>query len=218
MKKLILSITIAFTSLSLFAQGNYNEAIAQGDEALKKEEYTTAIQKYLIAKEYAPNRIEDIGPRLKKVYTAIENQKSDLNKTKSDLNKTEKLLTAKTKELKDSITNFRNATEQLNEKDNKLQEIREKEQALEEKISNYESLDVKALKQLDDFSKELTKFIDNQHDKNKNWLSIGHPINKETQKQIDGWVGVLKSFLEANNKEKDDQIEQLKKLNKSQQK
>ena len=75
-KKIIFSLIFIFTSLLLVAQtntkpSNYNEAIQQGDNAFKRAEYTTAIEKYRIAETFDNTKWEVVQEKIEKVYKEI---------------------------------------------------------------------------------------------------------------------------------------------------
>jgi len=119
MKKIVLSIFFTFILFSLFAQSNYDEAIQQGDNALKRDEYTTAIKKYLIAETFDQTKWKIIQEKLDVVYAVINEKQKELKKTVTELNETIKQLnfvTAEKKELDNKLSSTKTEIEQIKQK------------------------------------------------------------------------------------------------------
>jgi len=112
MKKIIVSIIFSFVLFSLFAQSNYNEAIQQGDKALKVEDYTTAIKKYLIAETFDQSQWEIVQDKLDAVYAIINNKQKELKETISEL----KIITEHKEELEHKLFLAKEDVEQLKQK------------------------------------------------------------------------------------------------------
>ena len=111
MKRLTLLLSFfAFASLSLFAQRNFNEAMTQGRAALNSGEYTTAIRSFLLAKEFAPNRLDDVLIELNGVYAAINRR---IRETDAELNRTRTSLTNSENQLRQARTDLTNTQNQL---------------------------------------------------------------------------------------------------------
>ena len=112
MKKIMLSTISIFVWFSLFAQSNYNEAIQQGDNALKRAEYTTAIKKYLIAETFDKSKWEMVKEKLDKVYKAIDDKQKELKQTIAELN----AVTAQKEELEHKLSSAKEDVEQMKQK------------------------------------------------------------------------------------------------------
>ena len=69
---------LSLLSLSLCAQSNYDEAMQQANEAFLKENFTTAIKKYLIARAFDAGKREEVQKQLDRVYLEIEKQQQQL--------------------------------------------------------------------------------------------------------------------------------------------
>ncbi|MFH0734189.1 MAG: tetratricopeptide repeat protein [bacterium] len=68
MKKKYLFLILFVFVMSLNAQFNYYEAIAQGDFAFKNGEYEKAFNKYSIAENFDPSKKEEVRKRITKVF------------------------------------------------------------------------------------------------------------------------------------------------------
>ena len=112
MKKIIVSIIFSFVLFSLFAQSNYNEAIQQGDNALKLEDYTTAIKKYLIAETFDQSQWKIVEDKLDAVYSIINNKQKELQETISEL----KIITEHKEELEHKLSSAKEEVEQIKHK------------------------------------------------------------------------------------------------------
>jgi len=66
------------TSLSLYAQSDsYLQALQKGDNALKKEEFQTAILKYRAAEAFDPSKSQQVASKIEKVFKKILAQKKE---------------------------------------------------------------------------------------------------------------------------------------------
>jgi len=89
-KKIVLSWIFALVSLSLFAQSNYKEAMQQGDAAFKRADYTTAIDKYLIAQTFEQDNWKIVQAKLDSVYKAINNALANKKEIEKELEQLKK--------------------------------------------------------------------------------------------------------------------------------
>lgn len=112
MKKIILSNIFCFTLSLLFAQSNYIEAIQQGDNAFIRDEYATAIKKYLIAETFDQSKWKIVQEKLDTVYSIIEKKQKELEKTIEEL----KLITAQKEELEHKLLSVKEDVEQMKQK------------------------------------------------------------------------------------------------------
>jgi len=95
MKKLILSTVFIFALFSLYAQSSFNEAIQQGNDALKRENYTAAIKKYLIAETFDQDKWKIVQEKLDSVYSIVDNKQEELKRITAEL----KMVTVQKEEL-----------------------------------------------------------------------------------------------------------------------
>jgi sulfatase modifying factor 1 len=72
MRPYILFIIFLIGTCALTAQSNYTEAIQQGDAALRRGAYKTAIDKYFAAEAFDPNKKEVVRGKVKEVFDKIE--------------------------------------------------------------------------------------------------------------------------------------------------
>jgi len=104
-KKTRFFLIFAFASLSLLAQtntkpSNYNEAIQQGDDAFRRAEYTTAIEKYRIAETFDQEQWKTVQEKIEKVYKAINTEIKECNALKEEKLVIEKITNDSLKEKK----------------------------------------------------------------------------------------------------------------------
>jgi len=122
MKKITLSLLFVFVLFSLFAQSNYDEAIQQGDNALKRDEYTTAIKKYLIAETFDQTKWKIVQDKLDAVYSIINEKQKELKQTLT--------------ELKVTVEKLNIVTAQKEESDNKLSSTKTEIEQIKQKMDN----------------------------------------------------------------------------------
>ena len=67
-------------------QSNYAEAMKQGDDAFKKAQYKTAINKYFAAEAFDPTKKDIVKEKVNKVFDAIEalRKKAEDDKTRAE--------------------------------------------------------------------------------------------------------------------------------------
>ena len=119
MKKVILSFIFIFVLFSLFAQSNYNEAIQQGDSAFKRDEYTSAIKKYLIAETFDQSKWKIVQERLDAVYAIIDKKQKELKETIAKLNYTieeRNVVTAEKEKLENKVSSAQKDVYQIKQK------------------------------------------------------------------------------------------------------
>lgn len=66
------------------AQSNYNEAIAQGDDAFKNAQYKVAINKYFAAEAFDPSKKEVVNEKVKLAFDKIEALRLEAIDSKKD--------------------------------------------------------------------------------------------------------------------------------------
>ena len=89
MKNIILLASLLFISLTPFAQSSYNEALKQGDEDLKRNDYSTALKKYLIAGYFDQSKKEVVYKKVNEVFTKIDDSRKDAIDAKNAAKKSE---------------------------------------------------------------------------------------------------------------------------------
>ncbi|MCB0535393.1 MAG: hypothetical protein KDD14_24510, partial [Saprospiraceae bacterium] len=72
MKKEPALLLFALLAFSAQAQNNYTEAIQQGDAALRRGQYKTAINKYFAAEAFDPSKKAVVQGKVNKAFDAIE--------------------------------------------------------------------------------------------------------------------------------------------------
>jgi len=82
MKRIILVLLSLYLSVSLLAQSNFQEAINQGDEALKNKDYQLAINKYFAAEAFDPEMKDTVQAKVNEVFRTITNLKDEAEKAK----------------------------------------------------------------------------------------------------------------------------------------
>ncbi len=93
MKKLSFLYVLTMIAFGVNAQGNYTEAIKQGDVAFKKGEYKTAINKYFAAEAFDPSQKEIVKARVKDVFDKVETLRQEAQNAKIAAIKLEKKAT-----------------------------------------------------------------------------------------------------------------------------
>jgi hypothetical protein len=92
----LLAITLLFVNAN--AQSNYTEAIKQGDDAFKNQQYKTAINKYFAAEAFDPLKKAEVKNKVNKVFDRIETLRAETEhakiKTQEALSRAEKLIDA----------------------------------------------------------------------------------------------------------------------------
>ena len=151
MKKIAFSFIILFASLPLFAQNNYNEAIQQGDAAFNRAEYPIAIQKYLVARTLAPNKIDDVKGKLDKVYIAINTNQKELDQTKTKLENLQAELAKTNKQLTEALAI---SLPKIPPKD-EIEHIEKKIEQVSTKLLSVEQDLTEAITQRDELEKRL---------------------------------------------------------------
>ncbi len=71
-RRIISFCVILLLSLSVHAQNNYQEAMQQGDAAVKRKEFKLAIDKYFAAEAFAPSHQNTIKEKVKFTFNRIE--------------------------------------------------------------------------------------------------------------------------------------------------
>ncbi|MCB0535295.1 MAG: hypothetical protein KDD14_24015, partial [Saprospiraceae bacterium] len=72
MKPLFTFLIVVFYSSLAFAQSSYGEAIRQGDAALRRGEYKTAIKKYFAAEAFDPSKKATVQAKVNAAFDKIE--------------------------------------------------------------------------------------------------------------------------------------------------
>ncbi len=72
------------------SQKKYEEAIAEGYKALKKDSFDLAIKKYFAAEAFQPNKKDIVNDSIKKVYERILALKKEADKNYRDAKISEK--------------------------------------------------------------------------------------------------------------------------------
>jgi len=198
MKKKILTLILLTVSLVMFSQSNYNEAIQQGDDAVSKGKYTTAIRKYLVARAFDESKRADVQVKLETVYSIIddalielEETKKELNEKKTALEKKDSVLKEKERELGDTNNKLSEVTAEKVRLDGILSELeksksRKKEDEKKVNPDLKECID-KLTKMTEDRDKWQTDFENLQKEKEKEKEKECLPKNKEkgkTQKPV----------------------------------
>ena len=91
MKKLAIVTGLIFISWTLVAQSNYNEAIQQGDDAQKRADYPTAINKYFAAEAFDTSKKEIVRAKVNEVFTKVNNLRKEAEEARkeAEIQKTE---------------------------------------------------------------------------------------------------------------------------------
>lgn len=72
MKFLLFFLLYAFLFVDVVAQSSYTEAMQQGDDAFKKGQYKTAINKYFAAEAFDPGKKDVVKEKVNRAFDAIE--------------------------------------------------------------------------------------------------------------------------------------------------
>ncbi len=85
MKNTFLLIVYFFSISFAFSQGSsYQEAIAQGDTAVRKGEFQVAINKYFAAEAFDPSKKDIVKAKINDVFTRIENLRKEAETAKEN--------------------------------------------------------------------------------------------------------------------------------------
>jgi len=158
MKTFILTFAITFISLSLFAQRNYNEAMQQGNAALQRGDYTTAIQKYLIARNKPDGDSNEVQAKLNKVYAAIDAKQKELAQTKTALSDTTKELTQTKTALSDTTKVLKWTKKKLLQTRDSLKNVRNDSTNLQTELTQKRKDLLNAREELDQIKKFAALF------------------------------------------------------------
>ncbi len=82
MRPYILFIIFLIGTCALTAQSNYTEAIQQGEAALRRGAYKTAIDKYFAAEAFDPNKKDVVRGKVKEVFDKIEKLRQEAEDAK----------------------------------------------------------------------------------------------------------------------------------------
>jgi hypothetical protein len=200
MKKVNYSIIFIFIALSLFAQSNYNEAIQDGEVAFKRGDYTTAIRKYIVARNMPNSNTQTVQNKLEIVYTAIDAQKNELSRIQTKLSATQKELAGVNNQFADyknaeKVNDFQNS---FHTKDNLTITDQRLHTAQNSSVSNATSENLKLkeveVKQLIEFIQWYPKLLSK-----KNRI---YPSLYGQRKSRDRITDIVNAFIQGNSDEK----------------
>jgi len=206
-KKFTFSLIVFLISFSLFAQQNYNEAIRQGDAALRNGQFRTAIGKYLLAREFEPDKRREIQSKLDNVYDRIE---ATQQTTQRELTQTKANLSTKQNELdqtKNKLTQLEQRYKQMVDSLNNVNAVKS------DKLQEPETTAVEPTKnkpQPSELEKLQKEFIDlvpkiTKNNPKKIWKSLEIP-KKESKNNDTYMLSIVTAFEKADIEDKKEMI------------
>lgn len=91
MKSILLLFAILLAGATAWGQRSYQEAISQGDAALKRGQYKTAIAKYFAAEAFDPSKKEAVKAKVNRVFDEIERLKKEAEQSRKAALKKKKI-------------------------------------------------------------------------------------------------------------------------------